>query len=217
MNLQDVITMRQSVRKFTSDPVPKEDLVRMAELAGMAPSGKNCQNWHFVFVCDDEKKNDIADVIQKKATWISENAARVDEEKGARFAKFVKNFTLFFTKAPVLIIVYTTDYFSSGSYELSLFDEGKPLLDMMKRKNPGMQNLGAAIENFTLAAIDLGYGSCWLTSANYAAPEIEELLSSKYGFSKEGYFMGAMLALGKVDGIPKSPKKKPVEEIISFI
>ena len=80
-----------------------------------------------------------------------------------------------------------------------------------------MQSLGAALENFTLTAIDLGYGSCWLTSANYVAAEIEALLKTEAGFEKEGFYMAAMMALGVPEDNPKSPPKKPLEEIYTFI
>ncbi|MGL5439494.1 MAG: nitroreductase family protein [Filifactoraceae bacterium] len=217
MEFEKVVSLRQSVRKFKEDKVPREDLLKMAELAGKAPSGKNIQNWHFVFVEDQEKKDKIAKTIIEKATWIGENAAKIDKEKGEKFIKFVNNFTLFFTKAPVLAVVYTTDYRSSGTFELEMFDKGESVIKEMEKRNPGMQNLGAAMENFSLAAVDMGYGSCWLTSANYACKEIEALLKEEYGFEKEGYYMGALLALGKIEGDPKSPPRKPVEDIVSFL
>lgn len=217
MELEKVIKARQSVRKYTNEDVPNEDLTKMAELAGMAPSGKNVQNWHFVFIKDQEKKEKVAQAIIKKATWIGECTGRVDKEKGEKFVKFVNNFTVFFTKAPVLVVVYTTDYRSSGTLELEMFKEGESVLKEMEKRNPGMQNLGAAIENFSLAAVDMGYGSCWLTSANYAHKEIETLLKEEWGFEKEGYYMGALLSLGKILGEPKSPPKKKVEEIVTFI
>ena len=43
---------RQSIRKFTEEPVAKEDIVKMTELAAMAPSWKNSQPTRFVAVTD---------------------------------------------------------------------------------------------------------------------------------------------------------------------
>jgi nitroreductase len=80
-----------------------------------------------------------------------------------------------------------------------------------------MQSLGAALENFTLKAIDLGYGSCLLTSANYAAAEIEELLKKEAGFEKEDYYMASMIALGIPEDGQKSPNKKPVDQILTYL
>ena len=62
-----------------------------------------------------------------------------------------------------------------------------------------MQSLGAAIQTLTLAATELGYGTCWMTSANYAAPEITEYLA----FQKTDYFLSAIVPIG----IPEASKK----------
>ena len=55
------------------------------------------------------------------------------------------------------------------------------------------------------------------TSANYAAQEIQALLKQEIGFVKQDYYMGAMLALGVPKENAKSPKKKPLEEIYTFV
>ena len=56
-----------------------------------------------------------------------------------------------------------------------------------------------------------------MTSQNYAADEIEAVLEAETGFEKGEYFLGAMLALGVPEDNLKSPSKKPVEEICTFI
>lgn len=47
--------------------------------------------------------------------------------------------------------------------------------------------------------------------------EIEAVLEAETGFEKGEYFLGAMLALGVPEDNLKSPSKKPVEEICTFI
>ncbi|HBH3683143.1 TPA: nitroreductase, partial [Clostridioides difficile] len=42
-------------------------------------------------------------------------------------------------------------------------------------------------------------------------------LEAETGFEKGEYFLGAMLALGVPEDNLKSPSKKPVEEICTFI
>ncbi|RLD97525.1 MAG: hypothetical protein DRI92_05515, partial [Aquificota bacterium] len=53
MELRDAILGRRSVRKYKSDPVPKEVLEEIMDLAVWAPSGMNRQNWFFVVVAGD--------------------------------------------------------------------------------------------------------------------------------------------------------------------
>jgi hypothetical protein len=85
------------------------------------------------------------------------------------------------------------------------------------RANPGMQSLGAAIENLTLRTFDLGYGCCWLTSANYAAVAIEDLMREEAGFDREGWYLGALLTLGVPAPGDKSPDKKPLSDICTIL
>lgn len=235
MEFQKVLEMRQSIRRFKEGDVKNEDIKEMIFAASIAPSGKNIQNWHFVVIKDRTILEEIAATIEAKNSCIVAEMRKINEEKATRFEKFCKNFTLFFLKAPVLVVALTKEYIPSGYLEYKLINGEDGVnweqfgdIESINRKlkydkNPGMQSLGAAIENFTLKAVDLGYGSCWLTSANYAADEIEEILKEsgrmdKKVFQEEGYFMGAMVALGiPEEGTNKSPKKKQVDEISTFI
>ncbi|HPR23966.1 MAG TPA: nitroreductase family protein, partial [Bacillota bacterium] len=186
------------------------------EAAGKAPSGKNIQNWHFAVIKGQDMKDDIAAIITEKNESIALEMEKNDKLKADRFRKFCKNFTVFFTKAAVLTVVYSTFYKPSGflEYESIGID---PTGELVTKRNPGMQSLGAALENFTLKAIDMGYGSCWLTSANYASNEIEEYIKNKTGFEKEGFFMSALMSLGIPEENQKSPSKKDIDEICTFL
>ena len=218
MELQEILKKRQSIRHFKDGDVPREDLERIIKSAGTAPSGKNIQNWHFVVIKNKALINKIGDALIAKNEEISLITDKIDLVKGDKFRKFAKNFTLFFLEAPVLMVIYTTTYYPSGYHELVFIDASKEILDdIVLHRNPGMQSLGAAVENLTLSAIELGYGTCWITSANYAAPEIEQLLKTEIGFEKEGYFMGAMLSLGIPEDNPKSPSKKTFEDIYTLV
>jgi len=57
----DAATSRRSIRRFTADPVPQEDLREMIRVAGHAPSAFNIQPWRFVIVEDDELRERLAD------------------------------------------------------------------------------------------------------------------------------------------------------------
>ena len=50
---------RRSVRTFSTDPVPESVIMDCVRAACTAPSGANCQPWHFVVVSDPAKKRDI--------------------------------------------------------------------------------------------------------------------------------------------------------------
>lgn len=218
MELQEILLKRQSIRHYKEGDVPKEHIEEIVKAASTAPSGKNFQYWHFVCIKNKALIQKIAQTITDKNETISQLMDIKDKEKGDKFRRFVKNLTLFFLKAPVLVVVYTSTYFPSGYHEMTFAEMPiETTNDIVYLRSPGMQSLGAALENFTLKAIDLGYGTCWLTSANYAAKEIEELLKKEIGFEKEGFFMGAMMSLGVPEDNPKSPPKKSLDKIFTFV
>lgn len=68
MELQDCILSRRSIRKFTEDEIPLNDIADMLEHARLAPSAGNTQNWRFVIVSDKEKKKAIADACRQE--WV---------------------------------------------------------------------------------------------------------------------------------------------------
>lgn len=217
MEFMELVTKRQSIRKFTQQDVPMEDLLLMVDAARYAPSGKNIQNWHFVITKNKDLFQKIGDAILAKNQSIVEKMKLIDEEKANRFEKFAKNFTLFYKNAPALVLVFACDYFPSGYPEMNLIGSSKYETEQLFWRNPGMQNIGAAMENFTLRCVELGYGSCWMTSQNYAANEIELILKQEYGFEMENYHLAAMLSVGVPQEQQKSPAKKNLEEIYTIL
>lgn len=216
MELMELLKKRQSIRRYKEGQIPEEDLRKIIEAAGLAPSGKNIQNWHFVVISDRSVMQKIADIITDKNRIVSEKMDLIDAEKGARFRKFCQNFTVFFAKASTLVVVYSTFYPPSGYYEYLMVGMD-PETELVHHRNPGMQSLGAALQNFSLRAVDLGYGSCWLTSANYAANEIETYLKEAHGFEKKDFFLAALMSVGIPEDNQRSPEKKPVDEICTFL
>jgi nitroreductase len=218
MELNKIIETRQSIRKYKDIDIPEEDIKEIIAAAAKAPSGKNIQNWHFIAIKNQDLKVKIADAIGNKNEEIAGRMDKIDEEQGNRFRKFYKHFTRFFINAPVLTVVYSKVYTPSGYNELKMVGaEEEELWDLIDYRSPGMQSLGAAMENFTLKAIDMGYGTCWLTSGNYAAKEIEALLKEEVGFEKEGYFMACMIAMGVPEEDQKSPRKKEFDDIYTYV
>ncbi|QZY53748.1 nitroreductase family protein [Crassaminicella profunda] len=211
MSNLDFIYKRHSVRKFKEENVPVEDIKQIIEAATYAPSGKNVQNWHFVVITNKEKIEEIAKIVEKKNADLANSLANEDMKK--RFTKFLR-FSTVFRKAPVLVLVYTeTSYKPTGLDVLKEIGASTDTLHDLLRTNPAIQNIGATMENLMLAATNMGYGTCWMTSSNYAAKEIEEFI----GLDKEEYFLAAMTPIGVPDGELKSPPRKPVEDVLTII
>lgn len=202
---------RVSVRNYKEDIVPKEDIVEILKAGTYAPSGKNLQNWHFVVLTNKDDIEAIAKEVESKSNKLIEEID--DEELKSSFAKFVPYYTGF-KKAPVLILVFASEYPNTELNILKAANASKEKLDKAVFSNPGIQNIGAAIENILLSAAALGYGTCWMTGPNYAREEIENYIN----FSKEGFELVAMTPLGvPADKKSPQPKRKPIEEVVTFI
>lgn len=62
MNVLDAIANRKSIRAFRPDPVPKDTVEKILEIAQRAPSGTNTQPWH-VYACTGAVKQAITDDV----------------------------------------------------------------------------------------------------------------------------------------------------------
>lgn len=211
MSNLDFIYARKSIRKFKDLPVPKEDLITMLKAATYAPSGKNFQNWHFVVISDPAKIEAMAEaVIQKNATLASYSK---DPDKAAKFKKFAKYHTVF-RNAPTVVLFYAGPYPGTGLEFLKEKGASMDEIHQLMKPSPGVQNVAAAMENFLLAAANMGYGGCWMTGPNYASEEITAIV----GFEKEGYYLACMTPIG----IPETtdvnqPPRKDVSEVCTFV
>ncbi len=60
------IARRRSVRHFSSEPVPRDVLVRCIQAATTAPSGANKQPWTFVLITDPGRKRRIREAAEQE-------------------------------------------------------------------------------------------------------------------------------------------------------
>lgn len=219
MEFNELIRSRQSIRKYKEQDIPKEDIEKIIDAARVAPSGKNCQNWYFLALKNKEVLQKLVDTIYQANQKVAGRMAQTDQEKAKRFEKFCRHFTIFISEAPVVVLTFARNYYPSGYYEQKLCGEPEEVLQtLLTKTNPGMQSIGAAMEHMALAAADMHYGSCWLTSANFAADEIEELVRREMGFEKEGYFFAGMMSFGvPADVEHKSPGRKELEDIYMLV
>jgi nitroreductase len=165
MNIIEAMHQRKSIRGFKPDPGPKDILARILESGCRAPSAMNTQPWEFIVVVGDilnKLKSAIVEKFNQGETgqpehqvvsWSNESIYRkrqielakglfklMDiprEDKQKRAEWMVRGFRFFDAPAGIFILTDT-----------SLSDSG-PLLD-----------IGAAMQNICLAALDFGLGTC---------------------------------------------------------
>ena len=207
----DFIYKRKSIRKFKDQDVPKEDLMEMLKAATHAPSAKHQQSWHFVVITNKDKINEIAKVVGDRHTEIANMA---DNEKDqATMNKFLKYYTVF-KNAPVLVLAYVKPYKSIEYDILSNNTDKKHLYDIAISAKAEIQTIGAAIENFLLAAANMGYGTCYMTGPIHSKDKIYEVI----GHDETRGELMALIPVGiPEDETPPQPKRLPIEDVVTFI
>ncbi len=87
---------RRSIRSFTSQPIPVEDIHLILEAARVAPSGMNGQTWHFTAIQDEEK---LAELNRRIKVAFSESTEKRLQERGTS-----QSYCCYY-HAPALVIV----------------------------------------------------------------------------------------------------------------
>ena len=211
MSELDFIYKRKSIRDYKDAVIPKEDILKMLDAATHAPSPKHQQNWHFVVVQDKEIINKMAEAVSKSHEYIASLTKNEDEKK--KFMR-VLPYYINFQRASCAILVYANEYKMVEEKILRENNVGEDIIEVMKSTQSAAQGIGAAVENFMLAATAMGYGTYYMTGPAHAKKEIEEIIN----FEKPEYSLMSIISLGvPADETPDSPKRKPLEEVVTFI
>lgn len=209
MDLLEAIETRHSVRKFKDEVPPMEDIIKILEAARRAPSSTNSQMWHYVVIFNpnvkEEMRKAIIETYEEMQTW---------EEAQDKYAELehYKKYSSFFTSAPVNIAVLMEP---EGSEILKILKKrGLSEAEIArKRPSPELLSVSASVENLSLMAHAMGYGTCWLTAPLYAVDRLEEIIGVK-----EPYQLVSILCLGKpLVSKLKQRKKKDISEIYNVI
>lgn len=59
MIVKEAVKKRRSVRSYSEEELPKETVEEIMNVARLAPSASNSQDWHFVLVSEDGLKSEL--------------------------------------------------------------------------------------------------------------------------------------------------------------
>ncbi|MFP4042944.1 MAG: nitroreductase family protein [Bacteroidales bacterium] len=204
MELKDAIQKRASIRTFKDTPIPVEDLKELVKMGGQAPSVNNYQPWTFYVVTNKKLMEKMADKVKEKVEEIPENESKAS----GNIKSQVEWFSTFFESAPAVIALAMDDYESVLEKGVKISHED---INVM-RNYPDIQSAGAAIQNILLAAVDMGYGACWMSAPMIAKNELEKILGIK-----ENSHLIAFVTIGMPAKDTRPKEKKPIEEIFKLI
>ena len=208
MEFKYVAERRTSIRNFTDEKVKLDDLKEMIRIAGTAPCISGEETWKFIAVTHKDVMKQMAlTVKQKYSEIIPENSDQVSENVKVA----VEKFSSVFLNAPVVVAVTMRPYEAVIDKILSQTAYSHEELNKL-RNYPDIQTVGAAIQNILLAAVDVGYGACWLTGPMVAKEELSKILKIESPNS-----LMAFVAIGKPDKESKPRLKSPLENIFSII
>lgn len=187
------VTARRSIRKYRSDEVPLPYIEEILKAGTLAPSSKNRQPWRFTVVQGKAKK-EMLSAMERGLNRERKNPllpGSVKLLKGAEYTLSIMK------QAPVIIFVANRN----GTDIRKDLDTEERIYEICNA-----QSIGAAIENMTLTATELGLGSLWICDTYFAYEELTEWLGT------EGALYAA-LAVGYAD---ESPAPRPRKDIYSI-
>ena len=207
MDIFETIDTRHTTRNYKEDKPTVEEIKRIIDSARLAPSAMNAQNWKFIAILNDEIKSALAGAVFDK---YDEFEKILKPETYSKLARF-KAHSVFFKNAPMVIAcvqTYAPKFLEGILEEAGLSQE--EILDL--RPDSYLLSMGGAIENITLAAHALGYGTCWMVAPLIAQKGMRKVLN--LGDDDQ---IVSILAIGKPEGDAHSPKKKELDEVLEII
>ncbi|MBI5487233.1 MAG: nitroreductase family protein [Deltaproteobacteria bacterium] len=195
-----LVRARRSVRRFLPEPVSQEDVRRLLEAARWAPSPTNRQPWRFAVVRDAERKAGMREAVAAAARAAATAVGGMVEEGMAPYAAMFEAFE----QAPVVVAVLARRP-SRVAARL-----GAGLSDTERAALAGdLPAIGAAIQNFLLAAHALGLGACWLSGPLLAAPDLRAILGGPPTLD-----LVALIPVGRPAETPAAPPRRDVDQLL---
>ena len=177
MDLIKAIMERKSIRAFKPDPVSREKVKEVLDIAINAPSAINLQPWEFTVVMGEEKARlsrklvklyrekqiscspgnvkPLADSFTRRGVASFELMNPILEQLGTGFNRFINEGSCNFYGAPTAIILCLDNAFSKAR----------------------LVDIGIVLGFITLTAYSLGLGTCPIGLINAYEDDMKELLN----------------------------------------
>ena len=223
MELLEAIKSRRSIRAFKPDPVPKEVLTELLDVARWAPSGANAQPWEF-FVLTGEVLDKLHHTMVEKVPSGEIMKPRPDIEMFVKHAKgpYAKRQGKLFNQLFHLADLLEPEKGKTKKqrwWELSVSGYGAPafIIIVADKSASGwfIFDIGLITQTIALAAQEYGLGTCIVGGAAAFPEEMRRIASIPE--SKRG-IIG--IAIGYPDW--ESPlnnlrtERVPVEELVTW-
>jgi nitroreductase len=177
MDLIKAIHERKSIRAFKPDPIPKEKIEAVLNLAIHAPSAINLQPWEFIVLTGEEKERLSRRLVkaygEKKISCGPDAVKPLPKTFGKRGAKTLEAMNPFFKEMGV----QSDQFINEGSCRFY----GAPVVVLIclddSFSKARLVDIGAVLGYLVLAAHELGMGTCPIGLILAYEDEIKDLLN----------------------------------------
>ncbi|HEY9173577.1 MAG TPA: nitroreductase family protein [Verrucomicrobiae bacterium] len=199
-DLLELLQSRRSHRRFEERAVDREDIRRLLEAAGWAPSNHNRQPWRFLVLEDRQEIQALAEGVGRSLATRLESLPAVASAYTAELAEHA----VLFGRAPLLIVALHKHPVSVSAALLEGVSQpelvsGEPL------------SVAMAVENLLLAAHALRLGACVMT-----APLLAQNVVRNYLAVPPSFEITCFVAVGHPAELPVPPRRKKLEQIAEF-
>ncbi len=173
IDLLDAIYTNRSIRRFRTDPVPDDVILKVIEAATMAPSGTNRQTWRFLVIRDPERRRRIGELYRRsfEAIYPADRLAAETDPNRRRVMRSSSYLAEHLgTEPPVLLLVCADE-------------QDAAMRSPVAATAPWIagSSFYPAVQNLLLAARAYGLGGCLTTIHVRYEAEVKEILGIPEG------------------------------------
>jgi nitroreductase len=205
MELYDALLTTRAMRRYRDDPVTDDEIERCLRAAQQAPSGGNLQPWQYLVVTDPERRARVGELYKSAYDRYERTLLAMtprfrtpeDEASWRRTAEASRHLADHFGEAPALVLFLL------------------PMIDWMPADDEGRMDIGPlyasaypAVQNFMLAARELGIGTALTTVVRIRHDELRALLGIP-----ESMEVAAVVPMGRPTGSFGVARRKPVAAV----
>ncbi len=208
MELFEAIMTNRSMRRLGNDPpVTDAEIEHCLRAAVQAPNGGNVQPWQFVVLTDPDQRERVAEVIQRATTRYMDaveamrtpSDSEAAEESWRRGAALTRHLAEHLAEVPMVLFVLTP-------YPNILTDDEGPIeIGRLEA------SIFPAVQNFLLAARDIGLGTTLTTLVKVYEDEIKAICGIK-----AHHDIVALVPVGRPLGRFGTPPRRPAESVTSW-
>jgi F420 biosynthesis protein FbiB-like protein len=192
----EFLRTRRSIRRYTPEPIPQEQIERLLSAAIWAPSAHNRQPWRFAVITDTANKERLAARMgeQLRADRLADgDPPDAVEQDAARSRARIAG-------APVAILACLT---------LAGMDHYPDARRAAAERVMAIQSVAMAVQNLLLAAHAEGLGACWMCAPLFSPQAVCEALDLPESWEPQ-----ALITLGPPASRGKLAQRRPIEEVV---